>query len=162
MEFTGHDLGWASCKGKSTMSQDLHHTHHHRGLLLLANIIWPSYKTVHWLWPLLHNITNVDLLSFTSAPSPVFRFKFCYIPIFHFELHPKFPFLFHTLTFPTSSYSILQCFPILHFDVSNVSHCLPTFFRTPMFSLLQCFPYFYRCGTFQTYYGLIIIMEPFQ
>ena len=94
----------------------------------------------------------------------------CYIPIFYFKLHPKFPFLFHTLMFPmfpTSSYSILRCFPILHSNVSNISHSLPTSFCTLMFSLLRCFqtppvpfhaltfsnvfwcfPYFYRCGTF--------------
>ena len=116
----------------------------------------------------------------------------CYIPIFYFKLHPKFPFIFHTpmfLMFQMSSYSILWCFwcflmfsilrhfPIPHSDVSNISCSLLTSFCTPMFPLLQhfrnppvpfhapmfsdVFPIFIDAEPFQSYYGLIIIMEPF-
>ena len=83
----------------------------------------------------------------------------CYIPIFYFKLHPKFPFLFHTLMFPMfpmSSYSILQCFQ--HFPQSSDVFLHSDAFPTPMFlksscsipcsNVFRCFPYFYRCRTF--------------
>ena len=99
----------------------------------------------------------------------------CYIPIFYFKLHPKFPFLFHTPMFPMSSYSILWRFR--HFPYSDVflfrtpmfpmfptvlphsdAFPTPTFLKSscsipfqvhaPMFSdVFRCFPQFYRCGT---------------
>ena len=94
----------------------------------------------------------------------------CYIPIFYFKLHPKFPFLFHTPMFLMSSYSILQCFPIPHSDVSQSSDIFshsnvlptPTFLKSscsiPCSNIFPHFPhflmfslffyYFYRCGTF--------------
>ena len=65
--------------------------------------------------------------------------------------------IFHTLTF---SYSALRCFPQSS-DIFPHSNVLPT----PMFpksscsipcsNVFRCFPYFYRCGTFQSYYGPI-------
>ena len=101
----------------------------------------------------------------------------CYIPIFYFKLCPKFPFLFHTPMFPMflmTSYSILRCFPqssdiFPHSDVlpapmfpkSSCSiPCSDVFWCFPMFS--DVFPIFIDVEPFWSYYGLIIIMEPFR
>ena len=122
-------------------------------------------------WP-----TTLFCTNFCTNTGNVCDSSTCYIPIFYFKLCPKFPFLFHTLMFLMSSYSILwrfRCFPysdvfLFHtpmfpmfptvfwrlsalwcFPYSDISEILLFHsIPSPCSDVFWCFPHFYRCRTF--------------